>query len=99
VPSRVPIDEEQIEVDGKKKLLYAAIDTDSNLLLEVNLYSRRRTDPAAAFLHRLTEKHNVADTEFLIDAGGYLTSLARHELSGRLNHTLGTHPLQFNAPS
>jgi hypothetical protein len=32
--------------------------------------------PAAAFLHRLTEKHNIADIEFLVDAGGYLTALA-----------------------
>ena len=43
-------------------------------------------DPAAAFLHRLTEKHDVADTEFLVDAGGYLTALARHELSGHLDY-------------
>ena len=28
--------------------------------------------------------HDVADTEFLVDAGGYLTALARHELSGHL---------------
>ena len=29
-------------------------------------------DPAAAFLHRLTEKHNVSDMEFLVDDSGYL---------------------------
>jgi transposase-like protein len=85
-PSRVAVDEKQIHVDGETKWLYAAIDTDSKLLLEVDVYSRRRTDPAAAFLHRLTEKHGVADTEFLIDAGGYLTALARHELSGQLDY-------------
>jgi transposase-like protein len=50
------------------------------------VFSRRGTDPAAAFLHRLTEKHNVSDTEFLVDAGGYLTALARHDLSGHLNY-------------
>ena len=75
-PSRVAVDEKQIEVDGEKKWLYAAIDTDSKLLLEVDVFSRRGTDPAAAFLHRLTEKHDVSDTEFLTDAGGYLTALA-----------------------
>jgi transposase-like protein len=90
-PSRVAVDEKQIEVDGEEKWLYAAIDTDSKLLLEVDVHSRRGTDPAAAFLHRLTEKHNVSDTEFLVDAGGYLTALARHELSGQLDYTDRNH--------
>jgi len=90
-PSRVAVDEKQIEVDGEKKWLYAAIDTESKLLLELDVYSRRGTDPAAAFLHRLTEKYDVADTEFLVDAGGYLTALARRELSGQLNYTERNH--------
>src|SRR6056297_1235532 len=90
-PSRVAVDEKQIKVDGEKKWLFAAIDTDSKLLLKVDVYSRRGTDPAAAFLHRLTEKHDVADTEFLVDSGGYLTALFRHELSGQLNYTDRNH--------
>jgi putative transposase len=85
-PSRVAVDEKQIEVDGEKKWLYAAIDTDSKLLLEVDAFSRRGTDPAAAFLHRLTEKHDIVNTEFLVDAGGYLTALSRHDLSGHLDY-------------
>jgi putative transposase len=44
-PSRVAVDEKQIEVDGEKKWLYAAIDTDSKLLLEVEVFSRRGTRP------------------------------------------------------
>ncbi|NHN42979.1 IS6 family transposase [Halorubellus sp. JP-L1] len=90
-PSRVAVDEKQIEVDGNEKWLYAAIDTESKLLLEVDVFSRRGTDPAAAFLHRLTEKHDVADTEFLVDAGCYLTVLARRELSGQLNYSERNH--------
>lgn len=85
-PSRVAVDQKQIEVDGQKKWLYAAIDTDSKLLLEVDVFSRRGTDPAAAFLYRLTEKHDIAETEFLVNAGGYLTALARHGLSGHLDY-------------
>jgi len=42
-----------------------------------DVYSRRETDRAAAFLHRPTEKHDIADTEFLVDAPGCLTALAR----------------------
>ena len=86
-PSRVAVDEKQIEVDGEKKWLYAAIDTESTFLLEIDVYSHRWTNPAAAFLYRLTAKHDVSDTEFLVDGGGYLTALFRHDLSGQLNYT------------
>ena len=55
-------------------------------MIEQLLDGGKPRDPAAAFLHRLTEKHDVADTEFLVDAGGYLTALARHELSGHLEY-------------
>ena len=61
-PSRVAVDEKQIEVDGEKKWLYAAIDTDSKLLLEVDVYSRRGTDPAAFTRARLScspSEHSV----------------------------------------
>ena len=56
-PSRVAVDEKQIEVDGEKKWLYAAIDTDSKLLLEVDVYSRRGTDPAALTRATLSFAH------------------------------------------
>jgi putative transposase len=69
-----------------KKWPYAAIDLESKLLLEVDVFSHRGTDPPASFLYRLTEKHNVADTEFLVDAGGYLTDLSRHDPSGHLDY-------------
>ena len=36
-PSRVAVDEKQIEVDGEKKWLYAAVDTESKLLLEIDV--------------------------------------------------------------
>jgi len=60
-PPRVVADEEQIKVDGDKKWLYAAIDTESKLLLEVDVYSRRATVPATAFRNRPIEKHDVDD--------------------------------------
>jgi transposase-like protein len=55
-------------------------------LLEVDVTSRRGTDPAAAFLDSLTDLHELDDTEFLVDGMGYLTALARHRLSGHLNY-------------
>jgi transposase-like protein len=90
-PSWVAVDEKQIEVDGEDKWLYAAVDTESKLLLEIDVYSCCGTDLAAAFLHRLTEKHDVSDTEFLVDGGGYLTALFRHVLSGQLDYRERNH--------
>jgi putative transposase len=37
-------------------------------------------------LARLTEKHDIAETEVLVDAGASLTALSRHDLSGHLNY-------------
>jgi len=90
-PSRVAVDEKRIEVDGDAKWVYAAIDPESKVLLDIDVYSRRGTDPAAAFLHRLIETHDVADAEFLVDGAGYLTALFRHELSGQLNYSERNH--------
>ena len=64
---------------------------ESKLLLDIDIYSCRGTDPAAAFLHRLIEKHDINDAEFLVGAGGYLTALVRRELSGQLNYSDRNH--------
>jgi transposase-like protein len=40
-PSSVTVEETRIEVDGEEKWLYAAIDTESKQLLEVDVFSRR----------------------------------------------------------
>jgi len=63
----------------------------TNLLLEVDVPSRRGTDPAAAFLESLTELHDLDDAEFLVDGMGYLTALARHRLSGQLDDSDRNH--------
>jgi len=67
--------------------VYAAIDLDSKLILDAELFGRHGTDPAAAFLHRLTEKHDLSETVFLVDGFGYETALARLGLSGRRDYT------------
>jgi transposase-like protein len=63
----------------------------TNLLLEVDVPSRRGTDPAAAFLESLTELHDLDDAEFLVDGMGYLTALARHRSSGQLDDSDRNH--------
>ncbi len=49
------------------------------------------TDSAAAFLHRLTEKHKIDEVEFLVGAAGYLTALVRYELIGQFNYSDRNH--------
>jgi len=56
--------------------LYAAIDLDTKLILGVDLFGRHGTDPAAAFLHGLSEKHDLSEAVFLVDGFGYQTALA-----------------------
>lgn len=46
--------------------LYAAIDTETKLLLGIRL-SERRTDLAAEFLGQLAEKHDLLAATFLVD--------------------------------
>ena len=67
--------------------MYAAIDVETKLLLDITVFSRHGTDPAAAFLHGLTEKHDVEDAVFLVDGFGYSTALSRLGLSGRLDYS------------
>ncbi len=49
-PSRVALDEKQIEVNGEAKWLYVAIDTNPKCILNIDVYSRRGIAPTAALL-------------------------------------------------
>jgi len=86
-PSRVAVDETAIKINGEWSWLYAAIDIDTKLILDVALFGRHGIDPAAAFLQKLQEKHDLSEAEFLVDQFGYRTALARLGLSGRVNYT------------
>ncbi|WP_161631392.1 hypothetical protein [Candidatus Halobonum tyrrellensis] len=57
------------------------------MILDVALFGPHGTDPAAAFLSDLAEKHHLADTVFLADQFGYRIGLAQLELSGQINYT------------
>jgi len=85
-PTRVAVDETAVRINGELSWVYAAIDLDSKLLLGVELFDRRGTDPATEFLQQLTKKHDLSDAEFLVDGYGYLTALFRVDLSGHLNY-------------
>jgi len=86
-PSRVAVDETAVKINGEWFWLYAAIDLDTKLILDVALFGRHGTDPAAAFLSGLAEKHDLSDTRFLVDQFGYRTALARLGLTGWVDYT------------
>jgi transposase-like protein len=86
-PTRVAVDETAVKIAGEWQWVYAAIDVETKLLLDIAVFSRHGTDPAAAFLHGLTEKHAVENTVFLVDGFGYSTALSRLGLSGRLDYS------------
>ncbi|MFC6766833.1 IS6 family transposase [Natrinema soli] len=87
-PSWVAVDETAVKINGNRSWMYAAIDLDMKLILDVALFGRRGTDPAAAFLHGLTEKHDLSEVEFLVDGAGYLTALSiRIERSSQLHRS------------
>lgn len=50
-PKRVAGNETDVKINGELPWLYAAIDTETKLILDVALFGRHGTDPAAAFLH------------------------------------------------
>jgi len=60
-PKRVAVDETAVKINSEWSWLYAAIDLDTKLLLGVDLFGRHGTDPAAAFLHGLSEKHDLSE--------------------------------------
>jgi transposase-like protein len=76
-PKRVAVDETAVKINGEWSWLSAAIDLEAKLILDVELFGRHGTDPTAAFLHRLTEKHDLSKAVFLVDGYGYQTALDR----------------------
>ena len=51
--------------------MYAAIDLDTELILDAQLFGHHGTDPAAAFRHGLREEHDLSEAVLLVDQFGY----------------------------
>jgi putative transposase len=69
----------------------AARDLDPKLLLDIAPFGRGGTDPDAAFLRGLAEKHDLYGAELLMDGAGYLTALSRLGLNGCLDYVDRNH--------
>ncbi len=59
----------------------------TKMILDVTVFGRHGTDPAAAFLSGLAEKHDLLEAVFLVDQFGYRTALSRLGLSGQVDYT------------
>jgi putative transposase len=87
-PDRVAVDEKQVQLAEEREVwLYAAIDIDSKVVHHAQFSEHCGTDPVTSFLRELKEKHRISNAEFLVDGMGYLTALAKTDLSGHLNYT------------
>lgn len=90
-PKRVAADGTAVKTNDKWSWLYAAIDLDTKFLLDIQLLKRHGTDPAAAFLHGVVEKHDCEDAVVLVAQFGYRTAPSRLGLSGRVDYTDRNH--------
>src|SRR6056297_2535513 len=90
-PSRLTVDETAVRINGEWSWVCAAINLEPKVLLDAAVFGRLGTDPAAAFLHGLTQKHECSQAVFLVDGAGYLTALSRLGLSGRLEYVDRNH--------
>ncbi len=86
-PRRVAVDETAVKINGEWSWLCAAIDLDTKVILDVALFKRHGTDPAAAFLHGVCEKHDCSETVFLADAFDYRIAFSRLRLNDRVDYT------------
>ena len=80
------VNETVVSINGELSWGYAATDLDSKLLLGVDLFERRGTDPATEFFQQLAGEHDLSDAEFLVDGYGYLTALFRVGFSDHLDY-------------
>jgi putative transposase len=90
-PSRVAVDETAIQIGSEWRWCYTAIDLDSLVILDIEVFSRRGIGPAAAFLSRLAEHHDLSEAELLVDSFSYRTALSRLGLSGHVERSSRNH--------
>jgi len=67
-PKPVAVGETAVKINGNLYWLYAAIDLESELILDAELLGRHGTDPAATFLHALTRNTISLTPRFLSTA-------------------------------
>jgi putative transposase len=83
-PDHVAVDETVIRLNDEQYWLYAAVDPETNELLQTTLEPTTNNVIAHAFITELREKHDVDDAVFLIDGSHSLKdACSRHGLDFR----------------
>ncbi len=76
------MDETVVKTNSEWSWGNIAIETETKLLLDVNVFDRHGTDSVTSFLAELAEKHNLSDPVFLADGYGYRTVPLQMGLNG-----------------
>ena len=71
-PNHIAVDETVIQLNNQRFWLYAAVDPATNEFLHVRLFPTRTIVLTRQFLQELAEKHDVADSLFLVDGAPWL---------------------------
>uniref|UniRef100_UPI00374353ED hypothetical protein n=1 Tax=Natronorubrum halophilum TaxID=1702106 RepID=UPI00374353ED len=58
--------ETAVKINGDWSWSFTAIDSETNLILDVALFGRNGTDSAAVSLQKIYEKHDLSGAEFLV---------------------------------
>ena len=78
VPKQVVVDETVIRINDQQFWLYAAVNSQTNELLYLRLFSTTTIGLTELFLDELREKHDVESAVFLVDGAKHLqTALQR----------------------
>jgi transposase-like protein len=70
--NQLAVDEKMIRLHGQEFWLYRAVDLNMNEFLHVRVFPTRTIVLTKQFLQELTEKHDVAESLFLVDGDGNL---------------------------
>jgi len=91
-PDHVAVDESVIWVNDERYWLYAAVDPATNEFLHVGVYDRCVMAHSESFIAELLEKHELEETQFLVDGAPWLHGALhrfgcdfRYETYGRRN--------------
>jgi len=85
--NHVEVDETVIHFNNQRYWLYAVVDPDTNESLHARLFRTRTIVLTKQFLRELAQKHNIADSLFLVDGAPWLHA-ALFELSLRFQHVI-----------
>lgn len=71
-PNHIAVDETVIQLNAQRFWVYAAVDLETNEILDIRLFPIQIRVLIKQFLKELQEKHDVGDAVFLVDGAPWL---------------------------